>query len=412
LELRPGGGFLDSVVFLTIDKGKILDFQAKNVYELDSAIKGTIKPPEEIASVIELKLGESQWWLRDVNMFADFPGKTAPRVAWLLNKQTGQTIDGVWMVDSYFIKNLIQVTGEVFLPEFDEAVTENNFMERLYTHATLSLGDNQQNQQSFMQILSLRLWEKIKAKSSTELLSLLPFLSSQATQKHFMAFMDGVSGQSGVWQNWQGNIKLTPRQVLEFGNLGVTDFVYPVEANLGINKANYFIDKNLDYEINISDQSTAEVKLNYNLKNNSQTETWPSGSYKTQIWLYIPESAKLKKVGVKSEGALLELNDEDISLNTEGDKQSISFYLEIPPQSQQNIEITYNLPSDFENSNSYGLYIQKQPGIDYLPFKLKLNYPVNWKIQKLSQEVNRQSGLITFENISNKDFFFAVSFSR
>ena len=410
LELRPSGGFLDSVMLLTFEKGKLLDVQVKNVYELDASLKGIIKPPDELNYIIEQHLGESQWWLRDANMYADFPNKTAPRIAWFLQKQTSLSIGSVWAVDSYFIQNLIDLIGPVFLPEYNETINSDNFLDRLYFHANLNLG-NEKNTASFLQTLTLRLSEKIKAASSVSLIKTLPFLSSQASQKHFMVWY-GESGQELSLQPWSGEIKKIPNQVVEFGDLSVADYVMPVDINLGINKANYFITRSLNYNITLDNKSDSAVKIAYSLQNSSQTETWPSGSYKTMVWLYVPADAILDKVWVKNDnGDTIEVNNKDIEIVNDAGKKRVGLYLEIPPASKRLIELTYKIAKSLNENNTFGLYIQKQPGITTLPVQIVVNYPPSLKLSKLSQQVIKRSGYFELGQDLEKDIFFAVSFS-
>ena len=62
-ELRPGGGFIGSLGFLSFEGGYLLNFEVKDVYEADGQLKGHVEPPEEIKTY----LGEAGWYLRDAN---------------------------------------------------------------------------------------------------------------------------------------------------------------------------------------------------------------------------------------------------------------------------------------------------------------------------------------------------------
>lgn len=411
LELRPSGGFLDSVVLLTFEKGKLLDIQTRNIYDLDANLKGIIKPPPELSTIIEQHLGEDQWWLRDANMFADFPSKTAPRIAWFLQKQTNITIDNVWMVDSYFVQSLIGLLGPIYLPEYNETINGDNFFERLYSHATLNLG-NEKNSISYLQSISNHLSEKVKVTNSSNLVKILPFLAKQASQRHFMVWY-GNYGQQLTMQPWGGEIRKTPNQVVEFGALSIADYIMPIDINLGINKANYYIERALNYSIILDKESQSIAKITYTLANSSQTQNWPSGSYKTMVWLYVPQEAILDKVWVKNDnGDDVEVDAKNVEIVNDAGKRRVGLYIEVPPVSKRVIGLAYKLPQFLDENNTFGLYIQKQPGIRNLPVQIIVNYPQTLSLSKLSQQVRKKNGYFELEQDLEKDMFFAVSFSH
>jgi hypothetical protein len=56
------------------------------------------------------------------------------------------------------------------------------------------------------------------------------------------------------------------------------DYLYLVEANLGVNKANYFLYRNIEQTVEINTQSIARnVKINY--ENTAKNNSWPGGDY-------------------------------------------------------------------------------------------------------------------------------------
>jgi len=85
--------------------------------------------------------------------------------------------------------------------------------------------------------------------------------------------------------------------------------------------------------------------------------------------------------------------------------------LEIPPASKRLIELTYKIAKSLNENNTFGLYIQKQPGITTLPVQIVVNYPPSLKLSKLSQQVIKRSGYFELGQDLEKDIFFAVSFS-
>src|SRR5258706_13230411 len=130
MELRPGGGFIGSYGLLTVDKGKIISFSIHNVSEADDQLKGHIEPPFQIRRY----LNQQHWHLRDSNFDVDFL-KDASQVAYFLQLETGQQIDGVIGLDLSFVKLVIQALGNVTVPEYAETITSDNFFQAAQSHA-------------------------------------------------------------------------------------------------------------------------------------------------------------------------------------------------------------------------------------------------------------------------------------
>jgi Protein of unknown function (DUF4012) len=130
MELRPGGGFIGSYGLLTLDKGKIVDFTIHDVYDADGQLKGHIEPPFPIRRY----LPSAHWYLRDSNFDVDFL-KNASQVAFFLQLETNQPVDGVIGVDLSFVKALIAASGSVFVPSYKETVTADNFFLLTEDHA-------------------------------------------------------------------------------------------------------------------------------------------------------------------------------------------------------------------------------------------------------------------------------------
>ena len=135
-ELRPTGGFIHTIVLITVENGMIIDHQVFSSYQLDRLLGGQLPAPAEIKQY----LGENNLYLRDANWDPDFPA-TAEQIAWFINKTSNKQVDGVLATNLYLIRDLIRVIGPLDLPEYNEVLTDRNIQERMEFHSEVKLND-------------------------------------------------------------------------------------------------------------------------------------------------------------------------------------------------------------------------------------------------------------------------------
>src|SRR3989344_1662095 len=110
-ELRPTGGFIQTVGLLTLKNGQIIDLKTFDTYSLDGQLKGYVEPPSDLKKY----LGESGWYLRDSNWDPDF-SLSAQRAEWFLEKEIGRKVDGVISINTTSLKHFIGILGPLSYP--------------------------------------------------------------------------------------------------------------------------------------------------------------------------------------------------------------------------------------------------------------------------------------------------------
>ncbi|NMB56591.1 NAD-dependent epimerase/dehydratase family protein [Candidatus Beckwithbacteria bacterium] len=405
-ELRPTGGFIDSVGIATIEKGKILDFEVKNVYQLDALLKGKVEPPEELVKYLK----EKNWYLRDSNFDPDF-SQSAYQALWFLDKEMGITADGVVAVNLDFFKKILSQTDGVFLPEFNETITADNFLSRVNQYAELNLFDGQNNnQKSFLQTFSEHFFEKLKVFPTNQRQNLVLQTVKAFEEKDLLMLLpDTNSAAVLAAQGWDGTLRETPNELLEFGKVNVADYLMIVDTNVGINKANYLVQRNLKHNIIIDEGGNVKVEAAVNLQNLASSQVWPNGTYKNYLRFYLPSQAKFNTLTLDDK----KIFSSKIELEKIGTKQVVGTLVEIKPQENTTIKLTYMLSGkiSLNNQSNYVFYLQKQPGIGAPNVTVKINYPQALKVAKLSSEATMQNNSLQFLATLNKDRVFAVSFS-
>ena len=414
MELRPTGGFIGSFAVITFEKGRLLDFNIEDVYSADGQLKGHVKPPP----VLEKYLGEASWYLRDSNFSPDFP-TSAKQAEWFLEKETSQNVDGTIGTNLNFIKSLLLATGPIQLPEYNETISADNLFERAEYHSEIDFFPGSSQKKSFLTVLANFLFEKIKNLPAQSSLDLFGEWQKNLQSKDIMLFSHDKDLQKKIHLlGWGGEIKdIKFGSASQFQGSGLIDYLMIVDSNLGVNKANYFITRNIDFEATITETGEVINNLQLDYQNNSKSETWPGGTYKNYLRIIVPED--IDKIIVK------EKNNNNTSYKTmlknkidesqDFNKKIFGFLTEIKPQEGKKIQIIYQRSKKFPidgKITDYVFYIQKQSGTKEDNLQLKINYPEILQPIKIMPKADWHKQAISFNSQFNKDKFFAVEFSR
>ncbi len=350
-ELRPTGGFIGSLGILTVENGKFLDFRVEDVYAADGQLNGYVEPPAELKQY----LGEAQWYLRDVNWSPDFP-TVAQQASWFLDKSLRIQPDGVIGINLSVAQEILRVTGPISLIDYGEVITADNLYERAQTHAEANFFPGSSQKKDFLSAVATALFQKVLSgnESST---ALLPALYQSAQESQLLISVQNPKAQSVMSAvGWDGGVR-TPDcpQAFTAGNCFV-DTVLQVEANVGVNKANQYIRREIVHTANIADTDVLHSRT-VTLHNTAQSHSWPQGAYKSYFRLFVSPRASV--IGVTVDGQVLA--PEMIHLQQEMGKQVIGFLVNTPINSQSVVNVQYRVPLE-SSWTAYALFEQKQSG--------------------------------------------------
>jgi hypothetical protein len=363
MELRPTGGFIGSYGLLTFDSGRLSDLTVNDVYSADGQLNGHVEPPAPIKNY----LGEANWWLRDSNWDPDFP-TSAQRAEWFLDKEIGKQVDGVVAIDLEPIKEILKYTGPVFLSDYDLDISTDNLYEETQAEVQDNFFPGTHQKASFLTGLSQTLLGELGKLDSQQKMSVLQVFYTALEGRHVQAFLHDTESQNALnLLGWDGSVN-TP----SCGQTCYADLAGLVEANLGVNKADYFIQRSMTLSVNVGSYEIDRT-LELNLKNTANVGFGPSGIYKDYIRVIVPDDAtaigaesisgqdqESLPVDVTEENGIKEIGVWVTVL--EGDEKSIAF--EWKSQLQANSPVT-----------SYGLYLRKQAGVGDVPVTLNIKLP-------------------------------------
>ncbi len=401
MELRPTGGFIGSFAVVNFQGGKLRTLKVNDIYAIDGQLGIHVEPPKEIKE----DLGQVNWYLRDANWEPDFP-TSAKQIEWFYTKETGDKVWGVITLDISGMENLLSVLGPLDLPDYDETITQENLFERSVTHAEAGFFPGSQAKKSFLTALVNQTLNKIFFSSGQNWPGIVSSIGKSLEEKHMLIYLDDPKLFSyAVSENWAGAM---PRPAAKKEAI-FQDFLSLNEANLGANKANYYLSRNYHLETVIGKDGEIRHRLKINYLNGSPGDVWPAGKYKNRVRLYLPFGSKLIR-------ALWGETDITHTVSNFADfgRSGYSFPLTLLPQEQKSLILDYEIAGKLEfkdNKSLYRIDIIKQPGTLKEPLEWKLVYPINYKLESGEQGVIGPQEQVISSDLS-KDRSFEVQFSK
>lgn len=353
-ELRPTGGFIGSFGLLTFDKGILASLEIFDVYDADGQLKGYVAPPEPIVTY----LGESSWFLRDANWDPDFPS-SASKIEWFLGKELGKSVDGVIGVDLFVIRSIVSALGEVTVVDYSVTVNEDNFYEITQAQAESKFFPGSTNKKSFLTALTRSLIQELTDRRNLNYSLLAKNIYTNLNETHLQVSLNNKKARSLFSEHgFDGGVST--------GNCIVAncylDFLGLVEANLGVNKVNPFVKRQMGLTVLI-DGGLIQRDLVVNYKNESSK---PKGdSYKNYLRLLMSLESEISAVELN--GQRVEFTQED----TNGRKE-VGVFLNIAPGDEAAVRFTWQEKVQTTTLDEYAINWRKQAGTDKDPVSVKI----------------------------------------
>lgn len=369
MELRPTGGFIGSFALTSFENGRLIDVSIQDVYSADGQLKGHIDPPEPIKNY----LGEANWYLRDSNWDPDFP-TSAERAEWFLDKELDVVVDGVVGIDLELVKEILKQTGPILIADFNQLVDHNNLYEKTQYEVEKDFFPGSRKKANFLTALARELLLKFSDLTNLDYLNIAISFFNSLNQRHVQIFLhDQPQARIISDFGWDGAVKIPTCQ----GNC-FADWFGVVEANLGVNKANYFIKRTSNMIISF-DNNKVERFLSVSYVNSASSLLGQTGSYKAYVRILIPQESELLQIELVK-GNEKDLLEPEITF-TQGRKE-VGILINIDSGKTRTLNVSWAGPSnlDFSLPGIYTLNWRKQPGTKEDPAVVRFFFPKNLKI--------------------------------
>lgn len=398
-ELRPTGGFIEAVALLRFENGSLISTDTYSSYELDKKMVGMVSPPEEIKQF----LSEKQWFLRDSNWDPNFPS-TAKKIAWFIKKEEGVDVDGVIALNTKSLGALIEALGPIDIPQYNETLTNRNLAERMEFHSEVVLVESAKTEYYPKVVLTSvlnRLTSIQPEKTSTVLSTLYQQLQSHQISISFFDNSQEVISTLG----WGGEI-INPACPVQISSPDcVVDEIAQVEANIGVNKANYYLRRSIEHSVQLENNFAKHTRI-IKYENTAQSNAWPKGSYRAYIRFYLPHSSQLTEVKFDGENIPIER----LIQREEGGRPVVGLPIEIPTNQTKRLEVDFVTPIPEDNKLSYAFFDQKQSGIENISELIAITPRKEQQPEIIAPQAEIKNGEIVFSQQPNNHTFVGVRF--
>jgi hypothetical protein len=363
MELRPTGGFIGSFALLTFDQGRFADFAIYDVYSADGQLKGHVEPPAPIKDY----LGEANWFLRDSNWDPDFP-TSAQRAEWFLDKEMDRGVDGVVGLDLEVLKSLLKITGPIYVADYDTWVDENNLYERVQYQVEADFFPGSRKKANFLTALASSVLEKLKTLERKDYAQVAQALWTALESRDIQIFMHQENAANGLSKlGWDGSI--VSQSCLRANCQDV--WLALNEANLGVNKANYFITRQGQLNLKVEGDflvSSLELKI----KNNAAPALGLSGRYKTYLRLLTNPETRFDDLKIISSRGQ---ENKPLEITVLQGRMEAGALLEVLPGQEMTVRFAWKEPLKLAKNQPGFLNLQvlKQAGVAAYPLGIRVD---------------------------------------
>ena len=407
-ELRHGGGFIGSFGLIEFENSHLKNINVEDIYTIDGQLQEKIEPPVQLSKT----LGVENFYLRDSNWSGDF-GVNAATARDFYKKETGKNVDGVIAINLNFIQNVLAKIGPVKIRDYNEEISAQNLFERGEYYSEIGSFAGSTQKKDFFGALSRTIISQIidsfnqSAKKNSGVvpwLALFEVGSDALSQKDLMlTFDDPILSsfvRSGGWDFPLPPASFNPAD----DSVESRDFLALVEANLGANKVNRFLERKIAYDVTIGRDADLVAKLTITYTNNSQADTWPAGKYVNFLRVYVPFASSLfeyQNADKKGVG--------EVEVTTQSNLTVFSAMVEVPIKSTREVLFAYRIPKNIklEKAPYYHLYVQKQAGTEKDPFEFKFNLPAYLEVKSINgndEEEGQQNLSIQTDLVTDRQF--------
>lgn len=392
-ELRPGGGFIGSFGVITLKDYSIQELKIYDVYDADGQLKEVVEPPEPIKKY----LNQPYWYLRDSAFSPDFV-KNYQQATFFLDKELGMyNFDGGILLTTTTIQNILAAMPELYIPDFQEKITKDNFYIKAQQYAEKDFFPGSTQKKQFLGSVLDQLLLDIGNASFPQLMLMI---KKSLDEKQMVIYLQDPAAQSTIDSlYWSGRV-ITPQCTNQRSEGCLVDSIFAYDANVGVNKANFFVTKPTTVQVTIDNQGKVNTNINFQYTNNSYNNVFPGGTYKNYFQIALPLASRIQKISLDNQP----VNQYEEKLTQ---FREIGFYMEVPPQKTMNLTIQYDLENGISRGNAtYQLVMQKQIGSSNSDVQLsfKLDPSISLKNKNFSPLVKGNEIIYNTSIASDKIF--------
>jgi hypothetical protein len=285
-------------------------------------------------------------------------------------------VDGIVAVNLDLLEKWVEVVGEVRPVTLNEVVNKDN----LYSLAQ-KYSEVEGKKENFLGTVGTALVEQSKNLEGIKLVKLARLFNQEVKQGEIMMwFKDGrLQTEVEKW-GWAGK--------LDKGWENKSDYLYVVDANLGANKANAYVKRTIQSEVN-GDGGGWNRKVIVDWKNESEfsmpngIDYW-GGDYLNYVRVVVPKTEKLPEVRVgereltkmKSEMDIPnslreEISENEYSIEERNGLWVVGFWVKVKAGQEERAVV--DLGKLTTGKKNYQVFVKRQAGMGAMNYMLTIN---------------------------------------
>jgi len=339
-EIRGTGGLTDVMGLVTMHNGNIASLQY--YYRLSPQLQALVQldGPASFTNFF----GVNSAKLSDSNVQYNFTS-FAPKMQSDFYNVTGHKVDGIIAIDFTAVEAVMAITGPVTVS--GEVITSRNVADRLHFDA----GTVGNATTGILSTLTFDLARLIRDSSVPQKLALYTTLQTLENEGHVLIYPN-----QGFWFRSAASQSAPPG----------ADSISVVDTNLGAGKADFSVNRTIDYHVQLFSDGSAISTLTLTYTNGCW---WSYGVFSTAL---VPPGAQLITV----QNTTHAFKGPEV---TNGDGfTALSSSLNVSAYTTGSVTYTYIQPSVVTASgiaHHYDLYIQKQEGITSYVLNVSVQLP-------------------------------------
>lgn len=399
MELRPGGGFIGSYAVVSVKHYTIGEIKVYDVYDADGQLTSHIAPPEPISKFLD----QPFWYLRDSAFTGDFV-ENFNKAEEFLDIEVGETdFDGGLLLTTTAVKHILTTVDSLYIPDYQDTITAENFYLKAQLYAEEEFFPGSIQKKSFLSDVMDQMLLNLEDANMEALLS---NIRESLNQKQLVLYSKDPGLQQVFEENYWSGRALSPNCTISGNVHCIADYVYQMDANLGVNKANFYISRPSELKVSIDSSGKIINTLAVTYSNDSNQGVFPGGTYKNYFQVLLPPNSFVQSVTL--DGSPIDDYDE-----TNFTYKTVGFLMTVAPQEKHRVEIIYRLPTTIiQGDGVYQLVFQKQIGSPNYDLKFSFDVPTNVSVTRHNLSPLAESNKILYNTSVSSDKIFLIEFSK
>lgn len=361
-EIRATGGFMGSYAKLSLQDGQLQELYFNDIYAVDGQFAGFMDAP---APVVKYLAQGGSWRLPDANWHPDF-AQSAKTILELFNAGGEKDIDMLVAINLALVEDILKIIGPIYLSDYQLEVNAGNLADVARSERSAFFPGTKQKQQ-FFTLLFNQLKFKLGQLDNKQKLAIIKQIGQSLSKKDLQFYSINDQVQTIVVDyHLAGNIYLPAEQTQDQLNKPVAQklaYLMLVESNVGINKANKLVSRQVNL---FAKKSQLHIQIDFNNQNLKPAPAMKKNRYLSQAEhlsyinyqrLILPKEVVLVEAKINQQ--VIEQIDEELIQNYNGETfKQIGFLITVPEQKTAILEATIDYLQPIEQ-----LFIQRQAGL-------------------------------------------------